>query len=131
MLTRGITTPFYFRLSGLPAEVRPHFLPAWLEMGDGVVDAGVAVDDNAGGGGVGHFIPERTAPAQAPPGCASGCARRGGVIASAHFSLELGGPKQCGPTTANPVFDEEAPRWIREADVPGALARSWFEQLIA
>ena len=36
MLTRGITTPFYFRLSGLPAEVRPHFLPAWLEMGDGL-----------------------------------------------------------------------------------------------
>jgi protocatechuate 4,5-dioxygenase beta chain len=57
--------------------------------------------------------------------------QRIGVIASAHFSLELGGPKQFGPTTADPAFDEEAIRWIREGDVQAALAGCSFERLTA
>ena len=57
--------------------------------------------------------------------------KRVGVIASAHFSLELGGPKQFGPTTAEPAFDEEAIRWLREGDVESALAGCSFERLTA
>jgi protocatechuate 4,5-dioxygenase beta chain len=57
--------------------------------------------------------------------------KRIGVVASAHFSLELGGPKQFGPTTADPDFDAEAIRWIREGDVQGALAGCTFERLTA
>jgi protocatechuate 4,5-dioxygenase, beta chain len=57
--------------------------------------------------------------------------KRIGVITSGHFSLELGGPKQFGRTTADPAFDAEALRWIREADAPGALAGSSFERLTA
>jgi len=57
--------------------------------------------------------------------------KRIGVVASAHFSLELGGPKQFGPTTADPDFDAQAIRWIREGDVQGALAGCSFARLTA
>jgi protocatechuate 4,5-dioxygenase beta chain len=60
-----------------------------------------------------------------------GTNKRIGVVLSAHFSLELGGPKQFGPTTADPAFDEQAIRWIREGDVEGALAGCSFERLTA
>jgi protocatechuate 4,5-dioxygenase beta chain len=57
--------------------------------------------------------------------------KRVGVVTSAHFSLELGGPKQFGPTTADPAFDEGAVRWLREGDVSGAFAGCSFERLTA
>jgi protocatechuate 4,5-dioxygenase, beta chain len=57
--------------------------------------------------------------------------KRVGVISSAHFSLELGGPKQFGPTTADPAFDEAAIGWIRHGDVEGALAGASFDRLTA
>jgi protocatechuate 4,5-dioxygenase beta chain len=57
--------------------------------------------------------------------------KRIGVITSSHFSLELGGPKQFGPTTADPAFDEAAIRWIRDGDVSAAIAGSSFERLTA
>jgi protocatechuate 4,5-dioxygenase, beta chain len=57
--------------------------------------------------------------------------KRVGVISSAHFSLELGGPKQFGPTTADPAFDEAAIGWIRDGDVEGALAGASFDRLTA
>jgi protocatechuate 4,5-dioxygenase beta chain len=57
--------------------------------------------------------------------------KRIAVITSAHFSLELGGPKQFGPTTADPAFDEEAIRWTRDGDVAAALAGCSFERLTA
>ena len=57
--------------------------------------------------------------------------KRIGVITSSHFSLELGGPKQFGPATADPAFDEAAIRWIRDGDVSAAIAGSSFERLTA
>jgi protocatechuate 4,5-dioxygenase, beta chain len=57
--------------------------------------------------------------------------KRVAVVASAHFSLELGGPKQFGPTTADPEFDQAAIGWLREADVSAALAGCTFERLTA
>jgi protocatechuate 4,5-dioxygenase, beta chain len=57
--------------------------------------------------------------------------KRVGVISSAHFSLELGGPKQFGSTTADPAFDEAAIGWIRDGDVEGALAGASFDRLTA
>jgi protocatechuate 4,5-dioxygenase, beta chain len=46
---------------------------------------------------------------------------RVGVIASSHFSLELGGPRQFGHTGPDPEFDERALDWIRRGDAKAAI----------
>lgn len=51
------------------------------------------------------------------------------VIASSHFSLELGGPRQFGETGPDPEFDERALDWIRRGDAEAAIAGATPEVL--
>ena len=44
------------------------------------------------------------------------------VIGTGHLSLELGGPRQFGPTGPDPEFDAKAVEWIAQGDIDGCLA---------
>ena len=48
--------------------------------------------------------------------------KRVAVIGTGHLSLELGGPRQFGPTGPDPEFDRKAVGWIASGDVDSALA---------
>jgi protocatechuate 4,5-dioxygenase, beta chain len=51
------------------------------------------------------------------------------VIGTGHLSLELGGPRQFGPTGPDPDFDRRAVEWIASGDVDGCLAEVTLESL--
>lgn len=53
------------------------------------------------------------------------------VIASSHFSLELGGPRQFGQTGPDPEFDERALGWLATGDVEAAIAGATPQGLTA
>jgi protocatechuate 4,5-dioxygenase, beta chain len=48
--------------------------------------------------------------------------KRVAVIGTGHLSLELGGPRQFGPTGPDPEFDRKAVEWISSGDIEGCLA---------
>lgn len=43
------------------------------------------------------------------------------IIGTGHLSLELGGPRQFGPTGPDPAFDRRAVEWIAKCDTQGCL----------
>ncbi len=51
------------------------------------------------------------------------------VVGTGHLSLELGGPRQFGPTGPDPVFDRKAVDWIARGDVAGCLAEVTLDSL--
>ncbi|MFJ9387853.1 hypothetical protein ACIRON_03480 [Nocardioides sp. NPDC101246] len=51
------------------------------------------------------------------------------VIGTGHLSLELGGPRQFGPTGPDPEFDAQAVEWISSGDIDGCLAGVTLESL--
>ena len=51
------------------------------------------------------------------------------VIGTGHLSLELGGPRQFGPTGPDPEFDAQAVEWISNGDIDGCLANVTLESL--
>jgi protocatechuate 4,5-dioxygenase beta chain len=50
--------------------------------------------------------------------------RRVAVIGSGHFSVELGGPKQFGPTGPDVEFDNRALTWLADGDAKTAIRES-------
>jgi protocatechuate 4,5-dioxygenase, beta chain len=55
--------------------------------------------------------------------------RRVAVIGTGHLSLELGGPRQFGPTGPDPQFDRKAVEWIASGDIEGCLAEVTLDSL--
>ncbi|WP_035854730.1 extradiol ring-cleavage dioxygenase [Cryptosporangium arvum] len=55
--------------------------------------------------------------------------QRVAVIGTGHLSLELGGPRQFGPTGPDPEFDRKAVEWIASGDIEGCLAEVTLESL--
>ena len=53
------------------------------------------------------------------------------VIGTGHLSLELGGPRQFGPTGPDPEFDARAVEWIANGDIDAALANVSLDSLHA
>lgn len=53
------------------------------------------------------------------------------VIGSGHLSLELGGPRQFGPTGPDPEFDARAVEWISNGDIDGVLTNVTLDSLHA
>ncbi|MFJ6076342.1 extradiol ring-cleavage dioxygenase [Streptomyces sp. NPDC093065] len=53
------------------------------------------------------------------------------VIGTGHLSLELGGPRQFGPTGPDPEFDARAVEWITKGDIDGCLANVTLDSLHA
>ena len=53
------------------------------------------------------------------------------IIGTGHLSLELGGPRQFGPTGPDPVFDRKAVEWIASGDIDGCLAEVSLDSLHA
>jgi protocatechuate 4,5-dioxygenase beta chain len=53
------------------------------------------------------------------------------VIGSGHLSLELGGPRQFGPTGPDPEFDAQAVEWIAAGDIDGCLKNVTLDSLHA
>jgi protocatechuate 4,5-dioxygenase beta chain len=51
------------------------------------------------------------------------------VIGTGHLSLELGGPRQFGPTGPDPEFDRKAVRWIGSGDIEGCLSEVTLDSL--
>ena len=57
--------------------------------------------------------------------------QRVAVIGTGHLSLELGGPRQFGPTGPDPEFDRRAVEWIASGDIEGCLAEVTLDSLHA
>ena len=57
--------------------------------------------------------------------------QRVAVIGTGHLSLELGGPRQFGPTGPDPEFDRKAVEWIASGDIEGCLAEVTLDSLHA
>lgn len=55
--------------------------------------------------------------------------QRVAVIGTGHLSLELGGPRQFGPTGPDPEFDRKAVEWIASGDIEGTLAEVTLDSL--
>lgn len=55
--------------------------------------------------------------------------RRVAVVGSGHLAVELGGPRQFGGRSPDPEFDREAVEWIRDGDLPAAVAGSTFDRM--
>ena len=55
--------------------------------------------------------------------------QRVAVIGTGHLSLELGGPRQFGPTGPDPEFDRRAVDWIASGDIEGCLAEVTLDSL--
>ncbi|MFG1922153.1 extradiol ring-cleavage dioxygenase [Cryptosporangium sp. NPDC048952] len=55
--------------------------------------------------------------------------QRVAVIGTGHLSLELGGPRQFGPTGPDPEFDRKAVEWIASGDIEKSLAEVTLESL--
>jgi protocatechuate 4,5-dioxygenase beta chain len=55
--------------------------------------------------------------------------QRVAVIGTGHLSLELGGPRQFGPTGPDPEFDRKAVEWIASGDIEGCLAEVTLDSL--
>ncbi|GAA3390665.1 DODA-type extradiol aromatic ring-opening family dioxygenase [Cryptosporangium minutisporangium] len=55
--------------------------------------------------------------------------QRVAVIGTGHLSLELGGPRQFGPTGPDPEFDRKAVEWIASGDLEGCLAEVTLDSL--
>jgi protocatechuate 4,5-dioxygenase, beta chain len=55
--------------------------------------------------------------------------QRVAVIGTGHLSLELGGPRQFGPTGPDPEFDRKAVEWISSGDIEGCLAGVTLDSL--
>ena len=51
------------------------------------------------------------------------------IIGTGHLSLELGGPRQFGPTGPDPEFDARAVAWIAAGDIKGCLADVTLDSL--
>jgi len=55
--------------------------------------------------------------------------QRVAVIGTGHLSLELGGPRQFGPTGPDPEFDRKAVEWIASGDIEGCLGEVTLDSL--
>lgn len=55
--------------------------------------------------------------------------RRVAVVASGHLAFELGGPRQFGGGSVDPLFDARAVGWMAEGDIEGAVGGSSYEEL--
>lgn len=57
--------------------------------------------------------------------------KRVAVIGTGHLSLELGGPRQFGPSGPDPDFDRKAVGWIASGDIEKTLAEVTLDSLHA
>jgi protocatechuate 4,5-dioxygenase, beta chain len=53
------------------------------------------------------------------------------AIGTGHLSLELGGPRQFGPTGPDPEFDRRAITWLTDGDIDAILANVTHESMAA
>ena len=60
-----------------------------------------------------------------------GSDKRVAIIGTGHLSLELGGPRQFGPTGPDPEFDLKAIEWIGAGDLERCLAEVTLDSLHA
>jgi protocatechuate 4,5-dioxygenase beta chain len=53
------------------------------------------------------------------------------AIGTGHLSLELGGPRQFGPSGPDPEFDRQAIEWLRHGDIDAILANVTHDSMAA
>jgi protocatechuate 4,5-dioxygenase, beta chain len=53
------------------------------------------------------------------------------AIGTGHLSLELGGPRQFGPTGPDPEFDRQAIEWLASGDIDAILANVTHDSMAA